>query len=95
MEISMTDAFPWKDWVTRQIPVKALEIGKDIQLEGPFEEGDFLIQNPDPLDAQTAPFFHCPRENFLEHYQPAGEVNVTSQEADQEDRQEDPQETRT
>jgi hypothetical protein len=35
----MTDAFPWKDWVTRQIPVKALEIGKDIQLEGPFEEG--------------------------------------------------------
>jgi hypothetical protein len=61
------DTLPWRDYVTRPITVQALEVGKDLQIEG-IPEGDFIIKNPDPLEQQFGGILHCPREDFLEHY---------------------------
>ena len=74
---------PWRLWVTRPIQVLAAEIGKDITLEGLGERGDFIIENPDPLARDEAPMFLVPREEFLVHYRPAEENDVTSEEGGQ------------
>lgn len=80
-----SEQLPWRYFLTKPIPVRAVENGVDIDVDG-IPTGDFLIENPDPLDAMEAPILHCPRENFIGHYQevvPDG--NETSEEIDTEE----------
>ncbi len=75
--------FNWNYYVTRPMMIRAIIVGGE-NFAGPgVEPGDYLIENPDPLERADAPLLHCPREEFLLHYE-AIEDAETSEEVPSE-----------
>lgn len=70
--------FPWEYYVTKPLLIRAIVVSADNFVGDGIEVGDFLIENPDPLERADAPFIHCPRQEFLAHYEVA---DVESQES--------------
>ena len=58
---------PWRRFITKPVEIEAVEIGTDITIPD-LPAGDFLIRNPDPIEAMGGNMLHCPREQFMEHY---------------------------
>ncbi len=71
--------FDWHYYVTKPIMIRAIIVGNE-NFAGPgVEPGDYLIENPDPLERADAPLLHCPREEFLLHYESIEEAEYSEQ----------------